>query len=179
MNPGCDTLIVCSKTMSCWPSSGRRWDGAIGNRGGTAVRPRRPRSVLRLLILKHVRNWSFAVLGTRGARQCALPSLHPHRMGSGSRRQDLGAHRSCAGAGSDRQTARTLDRDGAPGARRGRPQAAHRYDRGRNQRALSDRFEPVGGRTARADADDASARASRRWRGREVCGIACAAWGGW
>ncbi len=79
MNRGCGTPIVCSKTMSCWPSSGRCSDGAIRNRVSTVVRPRPPRSCRGLLILKQVRNWSFAVL-EREARANAL-YRHFTRMG--------------------------------------------------------------------------------------------------
>jgi len=39
--------------------------------------------VLRLLTLKHIRNWSYSVLEREGARQSGVPRLHPRR-----RRQD-------------------------------------------------------------------------------------------
>ena len=46
--------------------------------------------VLRLLILKHVRNWSYEVLERRIERQFGLPRLHPRGRRHDAGRQDNG-----------------------------------------------------------------------------------------
>ena len=46
--------------------------------------------VLRLLILKHVRSWSYGGSRTRSARQSGVPRLHPGRRGEDAGRQDDG-----------------------------------------------------------------------------------------
>jgi transposase, IS5 family len=53
---GCSTM----KPSSVWFT--KRWGGDIRKAAAAAVSARRPDVVLRLLVLKHVRNWSYEVL---------------------------------------------------------------------------------------------------------------------
>jgi len=67
---------------------------AQGQRHGqnrTSGRPQTPAEVaLRMLILKHVRNWSYENAGAGSAGQRCLSQLLPDRYGESAGRQDAG-----------------------------------------------------------------------------------------
>jgi IS5 family transposase len=101
--------------------------------------------VLRLLVLKHIRNWSYQVLN---AVRANLVYRDFTRVG-GAKTPDaktMGRHGPLGrgvGAGSNR-TGPCEDRaDRASERGDARPAAAHRHDSGRNQLPLSDRQQPA------------------------------------
>lgn len=53
---------------------------------------------LRMLLLKHVRNWSYEVSGARGTSQSGVSEFLSDRDGKGAGCQDLGKNRAGAGA---------------------------------------------------------------------------------
>jgi hypothetical protein len=72
-------------------------------KSATHGRPGAPAEmVLRLLVLKHVRNWSYQVLGTGGAGQSGVSRLHPRRRRQSARCQDDGPVGLGSRAGGDR-----------------------------------------------------------------------------
>src|SRR5215467_10533945 len=101
--------------------------------------------VLRLLVLKYMRNWSYEVLERRSARQSRVSRLHMCGRRQGPRRQDHGSVGDGSGAASARADTRQ-DRDYSARERSGsRAQNAGGYDGRGDQHSLSDRFEPAGG----------------------------------
>jgi IS5 family transposase len=88
--------------------------------------------VLRLLLLKHIRNWSYEVVEREVRANLVYRSFT--RIGGGKVPDDTVMNK-WAGA-----------------------QDAHRYDRRRNQHSLSDRQQFVGGWCARSDACDEADR---------------------
>ena len=73
--------------------------------------------VLRLLILKHVRNWSYHGAGARSARQSGVSRLHARGRRQDAGRQDHGALGLGCGAGGDQAGSRPdgANRAGAAG----------------------------------------------------------------
>ena len=60
---------------------------------------------LRLMLLKHVRNWSYADLQREVRANLVLSPIHAYWRREGSRRQDHGRPRPAVGAGGDPQGA--------------------------------------------------------------------------
>ena len=88
--------------------------------------------VLRLLVLKHMRNWSYGVL-EREVRANRIPRFHPGGRCQDARRQDHGPMGSGRGAGGGQTDPR---QDGANRARAsggGRAADARRHHCGRDQ----------------------------------------------
>src|ERR1017187_5957832 len=66
-NRGCDTPTQRWRTMPCCSSFSKSWPNAARRARLVAARRRRPTWFLRMLLLKHVRDWSYEVL-TREVR---------------------------------------------------------------------------------------------------------------
>jgi len=117
--------------------------------------------VLRLLLLKHIRNWSYDVL-EREVRANLASCVYAGGRRESAGCQDHGAAGAAHRAGSDRGVASADRAIGARTRSDAWAKAAGRYHGGGNQHPLSDRQQFVGGRHAGADADDEEDRAESR-----------------
>ncbi len=110
--------------------------------------------VLRLMRLKHVRNWSFDVLEREVRMNLAYRDFTRIGMGKVPDAKTLARIAQALGGRSDRGTASASGGDGAGRRRDPGAQASGRYDGSGNQHSLPDRFELAGRWCARADAHD-------------------------
>ena len=156
---GCSTMKPSSRPFS--EALGRRHPRSRtrGRRGSPAE------IVLRLLILKHVRNWSYEVLEREVRANLVYRDFT--RVGGGKMpdAKTMGRWGLAVGPEAIKQIHERLVRIGASARDCDRPADACRHHGGRDQRPLSDRFKPARGRRTGADPGDEEDHRDRR-RGR-------------
>ena len=126
--------------------------------------------VLRLLLLKHIRNWSYEVVEREVRANLVYRSFT--RVGGGKVPDDTVMNKwaLAPGARGDREPPQK-EWSPLPSRRRSwRAQDARRYDRRGNQHPLSDRQQPAGRWGARSHARDEADRRHRRGSGRQTAG---------
>jgi hypothetical protein len=132
---GCGGSTRCSRTRSVietvvqalearWSQSRRR------GRPGTAAEV-----VLRMLVLKHLFDWSYDDLEREVRAQFGVQRVHADRCGGGARRSSRSPGRSGPRSSSS-CTARSSRSPSVPG--RARPSISHRHHGCRNESALPD-----------------------------------------
>jgi IS5 family transposase len=82
-----DEVLLDPELLSIvYEALARRWP-----KSRTRGRPGTPADVvLRLLLLKHIRNWSYCVLEREGARELGVSAVHAGGRGESTRCQDTG-----------------------------------------------------------------------------------------
>ena len=137
--------VVAQALERRWPQSRRR------GRPGTPAEV-----VIRMLILKHLFDWSYDDLEREVRANLVYRDVHPHRCRRSARREDDSEDRARARPGGHRAVASTGGRGREACRGHARSPISHRHHGRRNECALSDRQHVVAGRGARADPHDAA-----------------------